>query len=362
MTDDASFRLGFRQFARALNLSHKGRYFLADGTLLGFVRENDFIGGDPDIDIGMFAEDYDNSVIDCALRAGFVLLSQAGTIDDGLRLQFHNGKVPIDLNLYYATPQGRHTCVYQRHNRVRYSHVDFKLEPAVFHGMSIMIPSNPEEMLRAQYGPSWRKPTTCWSYAFSPDNAAPDGGLLWRGYFAWRRAGWNLRRMAQTAGLLTTPVQCPDLPPVQQRENIVDSGIIFTDGVFDVMHENHVKVLENAKQMGEYLVVAVISDALASSYKRKPVICEQERLFMVQSLACVDEAYILSGPLDAGHMQQILAKYQPRHVVYGGDVTPEFYTPAEQSGIMIRPAYRKGVSSSAIIDTILSRTDLKTHQ
>ena len=160
--------------------------------------------------------------------------------------------------------------------------------------------------------------------------------------------------MAQSNGLLAVPPQRPVLPPIPDRGNKLDTGIIFTDGVFDMLHANHVKVLEGAKKLGEYLVIAVATDKLAETYKRRPIICEEERLFMVQSLACVDEAYLMSGPLDASGMELILERYRPRAVVYGGDATPEFYQPAERAGIMIRPAYRPGINSSAIIDTILS--------
>lgn len=359
MAQNDAFRRSFRQFTRALNRSHKDKFFLCDGTLLGFVRDNDFIQGDSDIDIAMFAEDYDPSVIDSAARAGFVMTKQSGTTENGLSLKFHNGQAKIDLILHYATPAGRHSYVYQRGNRVRYSYPAFHLEAAVYQGIPVMVPASPERILEIQYGPGWRIPATCWSYAFSPENARPEGGYLWRGYFAWRRAKWQLRCLAQAVGLLAVAPPRPVLPAVQQRNDPLDTGIIFTDGVFDMLHANHVALLEDARKLGEYLVVAVATDALTETYKRKPVINQHQRLLMVRSLACVDEAFLISGPLDQTAMQRVLEQYQPRAVVYGGDATPDFYKPAERVGIMVRLAYRQGISSSAIINTILSRANIK---
>lgn len=298
--------------------------------------------------------------IDAVAGAGFVLIQQRGTIESGLQLKFHDGNVQIDLFLYYPMINGRFCFTHQRHNRIRYSYPQFKLEPAVFQGMPIMIPANAEQILEFQYGSDWRTPSTYWSYAFSPANAKPDGSLLWRGYFAWRRAKWKLRCLAQATGLLAVPPSRPILPAIQVRGNTLDTGIIFIDGVFDMLHANHVKVLKDAKKLGEYLVVAVVSDNLAETYKRQPVISEKERLLMVRSLECVNEAYIMSGPLDASNMERILEKYQPRAVVYSGKEAPEFYMPADRLGIRVKPAYRQGINTTAIIDAILTASELNS--
>ena len=131
--------------------------------------------------------------------------------------------------------------------------------------------------------------------------------------------------------------------------------VVFTDGVFDLLHANHVAFLEEAKSFGDWLVVGVVSDSRTEEYKRRPILSQDERLRVVKALSCVDEAFIIHEPLISETMDRIIADYGVAAVVYAGDSTPEFYVSAERSGIMHRLPYRGGVSSSEIIRRIVSR-------
>ncbi len=128
--------------------------------------------------------------------------------------------------------------------------------------------------------------------------------------------------------------------------------VVFTDGVFDLFHANHLAVLEEAKTYGDKLVVGVTSDAMAASYKRAPVIAQQERLRIVQAISCVDEAFILDSPMGEEKMMEILDTYDVTSVVYAGDATPEFYRPAEAQGKMVHLPYHAGTSTSGILRKI----------
>ena len=50
------------------------------------------------------------------------------------------------------------------------------------------------------------------------------------------------------------------------------ASVVLTDGVFDLIHANHLSLLMEASTYGEKLIVAVVSDAQAESFKRRPVI------------------------------------------------------------------------------------------
>lgn len=52
--------------------------------------------------------------------------------------------------------------------------------------------------------------------------------------------------------------------------------VIYTDGVWDLLHHGHLNILKQAKEMGDILVVGVMSDELMERDKRKPIMTAQE--------------------------------------------------------------------------------------
>lgn len=81
---------------------------------------------------------------------------------------------------------------------------------------------------------------------------------------------------------------------------------IITFGTFDVFHAGHVKILERAKSLGDYLVVGVSSDELNMQKKgRYPVYSQTDRLYIVGALSCVDEVFVeTSLELKAQYIQE----------------------------------------------------------
>ena len=67
----------------------------------------------------------------------------------------------------------------------------------------------------------------------------------------------------------------------------------YTQGVYDMFHVGHLNLLKNAKDSCDFLIVGVNSDELTLKYKnKKPIIPEDERLAIVDAIACVDDAGI----------------------------------------------------------------------
>ena len=72
----------------------------------------------------------------------------------------------------------------------------------------------------------------------------------------------------------------------------------YTTGVFDMFHIGHLNILKRAKEQCEYLIVGVTTDALCQSRKNKlPVICEKDRVEIVESIRYVDRV-VLQNDMD----------------------------------------------------------------
>ncbi len=66
--------------------------------------------------------------------------------------------------------------------------------------------------------------------------------------------------------------------------------VVFTNGVFDILHAGHVDYLSKARELGDVLIVGVNSDASVKRIKGalRPVVPQQERAFIISSLKPVD--------------------------------------------------------------------------
>lgn len=130
---------------------------------------------------------------------------------------------------------------------------------------------------------------------------------------------------------------------------------VFAEGTWDMMHYNHIEFLCECKAMGDRLVVGVVSDKSVASYKREPVLTEQERLRTIQALPFVDEAFIYDGPF-VGEVHEALCRRAGADiVVYGSPGFDDYYAPSIVAGRFRRLDYRKGLSSSEIIKRIAAR-------
>lgn len=64
--------------------------------------------------------------------------------------------------------------------------------------------------------------------------------------------------------------------------------VVYTSGTFDLLHINHVKMLEYAKSLGDILIVGVNTDELVNTYKKNLIIPFEERLALIKALKYPD--------------------------------------------------------------------------
>ena len=133
-----------------------------------------------------------------------------------------------------------------------------------------------------------------------------------------------------------------------------DERIVMTNGCFDILHAGHVAYLEEAKSLGDRLIVAVNDDDSVQRLKgeSRPVNALQDRMLVLAGLAAVDWVVPFSEDTPA----ELIAAVLPDVLVKGGDYRPEEIvggTEVLQSGGEVRVlAFREGHSTTRIIDRL----------
>jgi D-beta-D-heptose 7-phosphate kinase/D-beta-D-heptose 1-phosphate adenosyltransferase len=130
--------------------------------------------------------------------------------------------------------------------------------------------------------------------------------------------------------------------------------IVFTNGVFDLMHPGHLRCLQYARQLGDALVVGVNSDRSVRAIKgeSRPVVTEDERAELLAALACVDLVVVF----DEETPRALLSLLRPDVLVKGGD-WPEHAIVGRDivealGGRVVRAPLQGGYSTTGIIDKI----------
>ncbi len=130
--------------------------------------------------------------------------------------------------------------------------------------------------------------------------------------------------------------------------------VVFTNGCFDLLHRGHVRYLDQAKTLGDVLIVAINSDASVRALKGpdRPVMSEQERAELVTALAAVD--YVLV--FEDRDPEKVIRALEPDILVKGGDWPPDQIVGreiVESRGGQVRTLpYVEGASSSELLRRI----------
>ena len=136
--------------------------------------------------------------------------------------------------------------------------------------------------------------------------------------------------------------------------------VVFTNGVFDLLHPGHVDVLTGARREGDALIVGLNSDASVKRLKGpdRPVRGEAERAYVLAALAAVDAVVLFEQdtPLE------LVTRIEPVVIVKGGDYSPETIVGADvvraRGGSVVVVPLTPGQSTTAIIEKL--RADRRT--
>lgn len=100
-----------------------------------------------------------------------------------------------------------------------------------------------------------------------------------------------------------------------------EKRIVFTNGCFDLLHVGHIRYLQEAKSLGDFLFVGLNSDASVRRLKgpERPIQCQDDRAEILLALRCVDWVAIFDEDTPLELIQQV----KPQILVKGGDWKPE---------------------------------------
>jgi len=131
--------------------------------------------------------------------------------------------------------------------------------------------------------------------------------------------------------------------------------IVFTNGVFDLLHPGHVRYLQHARRLGDALIVGLNSDLSARQLDKgrgRPISTAAERAEVLAALAAVDAVVVF----DEETPHEIVEALQPDVLVKGADWAPDAIVGANtvqaRGGRVVRIALTDGYSTTKLIEKI----------
>ncbi|MBL8746894.1 MAG: D-glycero-beta-D-manno-heptose 1-phosphate adenylyltransferase [Phycisphaerae bacterium] len=135
------------------------------------------------------------------------------------------------------------------------------------------------------------------------------------------------------------------------RRRAAGQRIVFTNGCFDVLHSGHVMLIEEARRLGDFLIVAINTDAKVREFKgpSRPVNNEHDRAVVLSGLQSVDAVTIFEEDTPA----ELIERLRPDVLVKGAEYSAESIPGASRveswGGRVVRVPMKAGMSSSRTI-------------
>jgi D-beta-D-heptose 7-phosphate kinase/D-beta-D-heptose 1-phosphate adenosyltransferase len=144
---------------------------------------------------------------------------------------------------------------------------------------------------------------------------------------------------------------------VVERLRAAGRTVVFTNGVFDLLHVGHLRYLQQARALGDALIVGLNSDRSVRQVKgpARPITAEAERAEILEALACVDGVVIFDEPTP----HDLIEALQPDILVKGADWAADAIVGRDiveaRGGRVVRVPIEPGHSTTALIEKIRSR-------
>jgi rfaE bifunctional protein nucleotidyltransferase chain/domain len=162
-----------------------------------------------------------------------------------------------------------------------------------------------------------------------------------------RAVNWNL---------MGTFYSRPDLIAVRAEWKRAGKTVVFTNGCYDLLHPGHIRLLEQARSLGDILILALNSDDSVRRLKgpSRPLIAEPDRVAVACALEAVDAVTLF----DEDTPRELIAAVLPDILVKGADWA-HFIAGREEveaaGGRVMALALEPGYSTTGIVEQILAR-------
>ncbi|MBF8260838.1 MAG: Cytidyltransferase-related domain [candidate division NC10 bacterium] len=148
-----------------------------------------------------------------------------------------------------------------------------------------------------------------------------------------------------------------ELVEIVRERRALGHLVVFTNGCFDLLHRGHTRLLQQARELGDLLIVGLNSDASVRRVKgpSRPVLSEEERAEVLSALASVDYVVFFDDPEPGS----TIAALQPDVLAKGADWAKDQIVGREtvegRGGRVVTIPLVEGSSTSGIIDRILEQ-------
>ena len=139
---------------------------------------------------------------------------------------------------------------------------------------------------------------------------------------------------------------------------IGNKTVVYTSGTFDMLHINHLKMIEYAKALGDILIVGVNTDELVASYKSEPIIPFEERIALMKAIKYPD---VVIPQHSLNHRDKV-EKLNFDVFVVGDDWAGKYDYLKELGVTVVYFPYGKGISSSTLKEKIYANYETLKHK
>jgi D-glycero-beta-D-manno-heptose 1-phosphate adenylyltransferase len=146
---------------------------------------------------------------------------------------------------------------------------------------------------------------------------------------------------------------------IEERKRLGRLGrrVVFTNGCFDLIHPGHIRYLQEARRLGDALIVALNSDRSVRELKgeARPILNQNERAEVMAALGCVDYVTIF----DESTPRAVITALAPDVLVKGGDWGLDQIVGRDEveaaGGKVLSLAFVEGCSTTDVIERIVKR-------